>query len=308
MSSGAGKNSTPAGEPDKAKMMRVVIPALAVVAVVILVAVLTGISDGGSKKMSDGSNGLADDPDLKADIAGVGYRDLKEGTGKLCPPGATVKVFYTGWLVDGSVFDSNKKSKTPAEFKLGGVIMGWQRGIPGMKIGGIRKLVVSPEMGYSNQNKPKIPPYSTLIFEVELVDFAATASQNVTEGTGTPMSDGSNGGTDDPGLKPIGSAGLKYRDLKEGTGAPVVAGTSVTVHYTGWLADGTVFDSSKKNGKPFTTSLNDVVKGWGEGIPGMKPGGIRKLVIPGALGYGARGAGSDIPPNATLIFEVELIN
>lgn len=131
---------------------------------------------------------------------------------------------------------------------------------------------------------------------------------SVTEGAGQPMSDGSNGGTDDPGLKPIGTEGLKYRDLKEGTGEAVPAGATIKAHYTGWLPNGKVFDSSKKRGEPIEFSLNGVVQGWGQGIPGMKVGGVRKLVIPAALGYGARGMPPDIPGGATLIFEVEVVS
>lgn len=103
-----------------------------------------------------------------------------------------------------------------------------------------------------------------------------------------------------------GDKGLELWDVKEGTGAAVVAGGKVTVHYTGWLTNGKQFDSSK-GGQPITFGLNQVIKGWQDGIPGMKPGGVRRLKIPAALGYGAAGAGSDIPPNSVLIFEVELI-
>ena len=85
--------------------------------------------------------------------------------------------------------------------------------------------------------------------------------------------------------------------------------TAVTVDYIGWRTDGKMFDSSwKEGGKPFTTPLARVVQGWQQGIPGMKVGGIRKLVIPPDLAYGASGAGKDIPPNATLVFEVELLD
>jgi hypothetical protein len=125
---------------------------------------------------------------------------------------------------------------------------------------------------------------------------------SLVEGPGKPMSDGSNGGTDDPGLKDIGD-GLKVRDLKEGTGPEVPPGATIRANYTGWLADGRQFDSSR--GNPIEFSLKGVVQGWARGIPGMKVGGIRKLVIPAALGYGARGHPPDIPGGATLIFEVE---
>jgi peptidylprolyl isomerase len=134
-------------------------------------------------------------------------------------------------------------------------------------------------------------------------------SSSLTDGAGKPMSDGSNGGTEDPGLKDIGG-GLKIRDLREGTGPEVKPGATATFHYTGWLVNGQQFDSSKTRG-PFTTSLDPnaprgVIRGWQKGIPGMKVGGIRKLVIPSDLAYGPGGQG-EIPPNATLVFEVEVL-
>ena len=108
-------------------------------------------------------------------------------------------------------------------------------------------------------------------------------------------------------------SGLQYNDTLPGTGPEAVSGQKVTVHYTGWLfndgVQGAKFDSSKDRGDPFVFSLGAgmVIRGWDEGVAGMKVGGARTLIIPAELGYGARGAGGVIPPNATLKFDVELL-
>ncbi len=112
------------------------------------------------------------------------------------------------------------------------------------------------------------------------------------------------------------ASGLQYEDTTPGSGAEAVAGQHVSVHYTGWLHDpaapnhrGRKFDSSKDRGQPFQFALGagQVIRGWDEGVQGMKVGGTRVLTIPADLGYGARGAGGVIPPNATLVFEVDLL-
>jgi FKBP-type peptidyl-prolyl cis-trans isomerase len=105
------------------------------------------------------------------------------------------------------------------------------------------------------------------------------------------------------------ASGLKYVDLIVGTGREAAAGALVSVHYTGWLTNGTKFDSSVDRREPFSFPLGGgkVIRGWDEGVAGMKVGGKRKLTIPPQLGYGSRGAGGVIPPNATLVFDVELL-
>ena len=103
------------------------------------------------------------------------------------------------------------------------------------------------------------------------------------------------------------SSGVYYKDLLVGDGAEVTAGATITVHYEGWLHNGTKFDSSRDRGEPATFGLNQVIRGWQDGVPGMKVGGIRKLVIPSQLGYGSQKAGS-IPANSTLVFDIELLS
>jgi peptidylprolyl isomerase len=152
-----------------------------------------------------------------------------------------------------------------------------------MKEGGQRTLVIPPEMGYGPRGAGGvIPPNATLVFDVKLLKVIKT----------------------------------DMIDTKVGEGAEAQAGQTVTVHYTGWLFDknapenkGTKFDSSRDRDEPFDFPLGmgHVITGWDEGVQGMKVGGQRTLVIPPEMGYGKRGAGGDIPPNATLLFEVELL-
>lgn len=298
----------------KDKMKQYLVPAMAVAAVVVLAALVVYVSGASTRKMSDGSDGSESDSGLKEATPGVKYRDVKEGTGDPCPPGAAVTMHYTGWKTDGEVFDSTregpKAKNQPANFKLAGLIKGWQEGIPGMKKGGIRKLVVAPDKAYGTQGGHALAG-QTLIFEVELVDFTPGAPPPRPRRSPIPtdltkLSDGTEPGADDPGLKPIGTGGLKYRDLKVGDGPECSEGATPIMDYIGWLTTGgQPFDTSFK-ASPLDMSLRRLIKGWQQGVPGMRVGGIRKLVIPSDLGYGSEGQGS-IPPNATLVFEVELL-
>jgi hypothetical protein len=147
--------------------------------------------------------------------------------------------------------------------------------------GGHKALSERPQVGYVG-----LQSHASGGEKYETIDFRDIELKDLT--TGTP-------------------SGLRYVDLVEGTGPTVPAGATVEAHYTGWLADGTKFDSSRDRGQPLALPLTRVIRGWQEGIPGMKVGGRRKLVIPPQLGYGARGAGKVIPPNATLVFDVEVV-
>lgn len=293
------------GSVDRSKMKQYLVPAVGVAALVLLVGLVAFVSSADGRKMSDGSNGSVDDPELKEITPGVKYRDLKVGEGADCPPGAQVTIQYTGWLTDGTAFDSGKHT-----FDLSGLIKGWQEGIPGMKKGGIRKLVISSDKGYGTRGSPpRIPGGATLIFEVNLIDFKAPRPRRSADKVDlTKLTDGTAPGVEDLKLIPIGDTGVKYRDLKVGDGAECPPDAHVIMDYTGWLTNGTMFDSSFKPGaEPLNMSLGGLIKGWQKGVPGMRVGGIRKLVIPPELGYGKRGSPPTIPPNATLVFEIELL-
>jgi peptidylprolyl isomerase len=173
------------------------------------------------------------------------------------------------------------------------VFPGWDEGTTGMKVGGKRLLVIPADLGLGAQTNSIVPANSVLVMEVELKD--AKEPQVATK-------------VDEKDFKTTES-GLKYYDITPGTGATPKAGQTVVVHYTGWLEDGTQFDSSVDRNEPFSFVLGqgNVIPGWDEGVSTMKVGGKRQLLIPPALGYGDAGAGGTIPPGATLIFEVELI-
>ena len=233
--------------------------------------------------------------------SGLQFEDTTEGTGAVAKSGQDVTVHYTGWLYKdgekGAKFDSSKDRNDPFQFELDGgmVIAGWDEGVQGMKIGGKRTLIIPPQLGYGARGAGGvIPPNATLLFEVELLGLA--------------------GGDEEISLDlKTTESGLQYQDTVEGSGDEARAGQRVTVHYTGWLykngTRGKKFDSSKDRRDPFRFRLagGEVIKGWDEGVQGMKIGGTRMLVIPSELAYGARGAGGVIPPNATLLFEVELL-
>jgi len=236
--------------------------------------------------------------DLIETDSGLQYADLVEGDGDLAVEQNTVTMAYTVWVQgeDEDLYIVSSEGGDPISFVLGRgdtVFPGWEEGATGMRVGGKRLLIIPPDLALGEQGSGLIPPNSTLIMEVELIDsIEPRKAMEIDEEDYT-----------------VTDSGLKYYDIVEGDGDTPTTGQTVVVHYTGWLEDGTQFDSSVDRGQPFSFQLGtgSVIAGWDEGISTMKVGGKRQLVIPSELGYGDTGSGGLIPPGATLIFEVELL-
>jgi peptidylprolyl isomerase len=217
------------------------------------------------------------DNDLTTTASGLKYRDLVAGTGASPAPTDYVTINYTGTLDNGTIFDASRQHGGPIEFPLDQVIPGFTEGVGSMKVGGTRKIVIPPNLAYGSRANGPIPANSTLTFIVELISIKSAPQ-------------------------------VKVEDLAVGSGAEAKAGSRLTVNYTGTLENGTVFDASYgKQPFEFQLGAGQVIPGWDKGLLGMKAGGHRRLTIPSELGYGAQGAGTSIPPNATLIFDVELM-
>ena len=215
-------------------------------------------------------------------------------------PTDTVRVHYTGWLEDGTKFDSSVDRDQPATFLLNRVIRGWTEGLGKMKRGAKYKFRIPAGLAYGSRGRPSIPPDSILIFDVELLDIMDYAKVPPMEQLpGDPVT----------GEVTTSDSGLSWYDMTQGDGdQPAGATSTVEVHYTGWLNDGTKFDSSVDRGQTISFPLNGVISGWTEGVGSMRVGGKRKLIIPSNLGYGPNGSPPVIPGGATLIFDVELVS
>ncbi|MBS1718167.1 MAG: FKBP-type peptidyl-prolyl cis-trans isomerase [Armatimonadetes bacterium] len=202
------------------------------------------------------------------------------GTGRLAEDGDRITVDYTGNLLSGKEFDSSKTS-APITFTLGKhmVIKGWDLGFSGMKVGGRRVLSIPPSMAYGDRELEGIPKNSTLVFDVRLLRV------------------------DKANDKPA----IEIEELAPGAGPASKAGDTVDVFYTGMFLNGTKFDSNVGK-STFSVKLGSggVIKGFDQGLTGMKAGGKRRVTIPSELAYGSRGAGGVIPPDAALIFEIEI--
>ena len=230
--------------------------------------------------------------------SGLQYYDLLSGSGEEAIKNSSVSTHYTLWVKTETGYDyiNSSEGNLPVDFVVGRgdmVFPGWEEGVTGMKVGGKRLLIIPPELGLGTQASGNIPANSILVMEIQLVSThepRLATKVNEADYSTTP-------------------SGLKFYDLTVGTGSSPTVGQTVVVHYTGWLQDGTQFDSSVDRGEPFSFVLGTgkVIAGWDEGVLTMKIGGKRQLLIPASLAYGDQGSGSVIPPSATLIFEVELL-
>jgi peptidylprolyl isomerase len=228
--------------------------------------------------------------------SGLKYIIWKKGTGEKAESGDKVSVHYAGRLLNGTPFDNSYDRGQPFAFPLGQqrVIKGWDEGIAYMNVGDSATLIVPANLGYGSIERPTIPANSTLIFDVQVMDVKKTVKPIAFDVAGKDTI--------------YSGTGLKYIRMNKTEGASVTAGATVAVHYTGYLLDGTVFDSSVARGEPisFPIGQSRVIKGWDEGIAYLKVGEKARLIIPPSLGYGSRDMGP-IPANSTLVFDVELV-
>lgn len=236
--------------------------------------------------------------DYKQTDSGLKYYDFQVGEGRSPDDGDTIFAHFTLWRHDGLRLESTKQKGLAAQLTVGRgeIIEGLDEGVKTMKAGGFRQLVVPPDLAFGAEGKgPQIPPNTTFIIEVEMLAVIPVPD----------MPDGPAEVADEDYTTT--ESGLKYYDLITGDGPEVQQGQQVVVHYTGWLTDGTQFDSSIDRGQPITFSVGagQMIPGFDEGVSTMRVGGKRQLVIPPELGYGDTEQGS-IPANSTLIFEVEL--
>jgi peptidylprolyl isomerase len=228
--------------------------------------------------------------------SGLCSKMLAAGSGEEHPDAwDKVTVHYSGWTTDGKLFDSSYKRGEPATFPLNRVIPGWTEGVQLMVEGETRRFWIPTELAYNNQPGR---PAGMLVFDVELLGIEDQPEPppppKTPQDVAAPPADAE-----------VTASGLASKILSPGVGqSHPVKSSTVTVHYSGWTTDGTLFDSSLLRGQPATFPLNRVIAGWTEGLQLMVIGEKRRFWIPESLAYqGAAGA-----PKGMLVFDVELID
>ena len=231
--------------------------------------------------------------------SGLQVTEVVEGEGDLPDKGDILKIRYTGWYLDGEQFDTTDKLDGPAAVRIGkgNLLPGLEEGVATMRKGGKRILVLPPALAFGEEGRPGVvPPGKWVKFEVELVDIEPGPPPIL------PWNDA--------GMEIVTTdTGLQIVDFEVGQGDYPKIGDSVVVHYAGFLDDGTLFDTTYYSNAPmeFVLTADALIPGWTEALLTMREGGKRKIIVPPFLGYGAKGFGKAVPPNATLVFDIELL-
>lgn len=243
-------------------------------------------------------------PKMVQTETGLMYEHTKQGEGNSPRPGDEIHIHYTGYLEDGTQFESSHDRTVDLKiiFKEQPIFSGWEEAFAMMKPGGTMKVVLPPWLGFGDQGKGQVPPNAHLVFDLELIGVKDVQAELKIKNDEFK--------TEMLAKYPTAvqtESGLMYIIEQEGTGAYPRLNQEVEVHYTGWLTNGTKFDSSRDRNTTFKFPLGQgrVIKGWDEGIAKCKIGGKIKLIIPHWLAYGAT-ARPSIPAESTLIFDVEL--
>ena len=253
------------------------------------------------------------DPEIVIMKSGLKYLDETVGKGRVAKDGDLISINFRGWIIKDAtnlfsdweadstmlhnlIADSYRSGRS-FKFVLGegAFVKGTEEGIVGMQPNGKRIIIIPSELAYGKEGVGPIPPNSDLKFTIELLEVKDPVIAKM---------------WDVDTSKIITTAsGLKYEILKEGEGAYATSGNVVTVHYTGFLLDGTKFDSSVERDEPFSFVVGNkqVIEGWEEGIKLLKKGSKVRFIIPPFLGYGNAKIGT-IPSNSTLVFDVELLD
>lgn len=236
--------------------------------------------------------------DAKKTPSGLASKVMKKGSGKDHPkPEDRVTVHYTGWTKDGTMFDSSVARNEPATFALNEVIKGWTEGLQLMVVGEQRRLWIPGDLAYGEKARRPGAPSGQLTFDVELLSIkAAPKPPPVPEDLKKA-----------PASATKTASGLVYRVLTKGTGKVHPKATDrVKVHYSGWTLDGKMFDSSVTRDEPAVFALNQVIKGWTEGVQLMVAGDKYRFWIPADLAYGEK-ATRPGAPSGMLVFDIELL-
>lgn len=254
-------------------------------------------------------------PEIKTLESGLQYLDDSLGTGREAKAGDLVSIHFKGWMVpkdsagelfsDWSIDESkkmlslgdSKMRNQPIKFVLntGSFIKGTDEGIVGMKAGGVRTMIIPSKLAYGEAGVGFVPPNTDLKVVVELLEVKDKGVAKMWEVDSTMFK--------------TTASGLKYAVISQGEGPAVEAGKVVTVHYSGYLQDGTLFDSSVERDEPiqFVVGQGQVIPGWDEGMQLLKKGDKARFIIPPQLGYGEMQL-EKIPANSTLIFDTEIVD